>query len=301
MKVLVTGGAGFIGSHLVDRLVANGHAVAVVDNLSTGRMENLNSAAKFYNLDIRSNDLQTVFDTERPDMVSHHAAQIDVRQSLVDPCFDTQVNVAGMVNVLECCRKNDVCKVVFASSGGAIYGEPENLPVDEDHPVKPEAPYGLAKSVGEQYLNLYQRLFGISCISLRYGNVYGPRQDPSGEAGVVAIFIGRLLKGEQPVIYGDGEQTRDYVYVGDIVEANIAALETSVSGAYNIGTGVGTSVNDLYEVITGTFNIDKFPDYQPARHGEINHIVLGSAKAKKALGWSPVTDLADGIYRTIDS
>lgn len=299
MKILVTGGAGFIGSHLVDRLIENGHTVSVVDNLSTGRIENLNSAAKFYNLDIRSNDLQSIFDIERPDFVSHHAAQIDVRRSVDDPLYDAEVNIQGTVNVMECCRRSEVKKIVFASSGGCVYGEPEYLPVDEKHPTKPVTPYGLAKSVAEHYLTLYGQLYGVKSVSLRYGNVYGPRQDINGEAGVVAIFIGQLLNGGLPRIFGDGDQTRDYVYVDDVVEANIAALANGAEGEINIGSGIATSVNDLYKMVAVASNNDCRPIYAAPRLGELYAINLDSSKAKRTLGWSAKTEISEGIARTI--
>ncbi len=301
MKVLVTGGAGFIGSHLVDRLVGNGHSVIVVDNLSTGRTENLNRAAKFYNLDIRSSDLQKVFDDEQPDFVSHHAAQIDVRKSVDDPLYDTEVNVQGTVNILECCRESGVKKVVFASSGGCVYGEPAYLPVDEEHPTKPVTPYGLTKSVGEQYLALYSQLYGIKSVSLRYGNVYGPRQDVNGEAGVIAIFIGQLLNGGQPRIFGDGDQTRDYVYVDDVVEANMAAIASFAEGEINIGSGIATSVNDLYEMVATAAGNDRIPVHEVPRLGELYAIHLDSSKAALELGWTAKTGLRDGITKTVAS
>lgn len=242
MKILVTGGAGFIGSHVVDSLLAEAHQVVVVDDLSSGKLENLNPAAKFYQLDIRSSDLKKVFEAEQPDIVNHHAAQIDVRLSVADPIHDAQVNVEGTINLLECCRLFGVRRVIFASSGGAVYGEPEYLPVDENHPINPQAPYGLTKFVGEKYLDIYHALYGISYVTLRYGNVFGPRQDPHGEAGVIAIFIGRLIGGEAPYIFGTGEQIRDYVYVDDIADVNVAALDAPYCDSFNIGTGLGTSL-----------------------------------------------------------
>jgi UDP-glucose 4-epimerase len=243
MKVLVTGGAGFIGSHLVDRLIQEGHEVVVVDNLSTGKRRNLNRAARLVKLDIQSWRLERVFRNERPHMVMHLAAQMDVRKSVEDPMFDAQVNVLGTLNVLQQSIKHGVRKVVFSSSGGAIYGEQEVYPAPESHVTRPLSPYGVSKLCGEQYLSYYQRVNGLQIVSLRYANVYGPRQDPEGEAGVVAIFIQKLLNNEQAIVNGNGRQTRDFVYVEDVVEANLAAMGQDIQGTYNVGTGEETSVN----------------------------------------------------------
>lgn len=299
MKILVTGGAGFIGSHVVDRLLAEGHQVTVVDDLSSGKMENLNPAAKFYQLDIRSSELKTVFEVEKPSIVNHHAAQIDVRRSIADPIYDARVNVEGTINLLECCRLFGIEKVIFASSGGAVYGEPEYLPVDEDHPVNPKAHYGLTKYVGEKYLNIYRNLYGINYIALRYGNVFGPKQDPYGEAGVIAIFIGRLMNGEAPCIFGTGEQIRDYVYVDDVTDANVAALDATCCGSFNIGTGLGTSVNELFWLLRDYLDSDRAPVYGPPRDGELEKIILDIRKGEKLLGWKPQTTITEGIKKTV--
>ncbi len=302
MRVLVTGGAGFIGSHIVDRLIDEGHSVLVVDDLSTGSTRNLNPRAKYYYLDIQDEELERILQKEQPDAVCHHAAQIDVRKSLIDPVHDTLINVAGSVNLLECCRRSSVGKVVFASSGGAIYGSPEYLPISEGHTIRPIVPYGLAKSVVEQYIALYERLYEIDGICLRYGNVYGPRQDIGGEAGVVAIFVGKLLDGDQASIFGDGRQQRDYIYVDDVVDANMAALVKDIpGGAYNIGSGIGTSVTDLYGQIARAIQGNQPPEYRPARPGELDKIWLNSDRAAAVMGWSAKTPLADGLRMTVDS
>lgn len=245
--VLITGGAGFIGSHLADRLIEEGCRVVVVDNLSSGKKSNLHPAVKFYPLDIREADLELVFKRERPGFVSHHAAQPGVRPSMVDPLFDADVNIRGTINVLQNCVKSGVKKVIFASSGGAVYGEQKTFPAAETHELHPLSPYGVSKSIGEFYLNYYQKVHGLAYAALRYANVYGPRQDPFGEAGVVAIFIEKMLKGAQPVINGDGRQTRDFIYVEEVVQANLLAMQSDASGVFNIGTGVETSVNQIFD------------------------------------------------------
>ncbi len=297
-RVLVTGGAGFIGSNLVDRLIAEGYDIAVVDNLSTGKVENINPKARFYKLDIQSPELEDVFKKEKPDYVSHHAAQIDVRKSVSDPIFDAQANVLGTINVFQSSVNYKVKKVVYISSGGAIYGEQEVFPATEEHPARPISPYGITKLTGEHYLHYFKEVFGLEYVVLRYANVYGPRQDPYGEAGVVAIFTQKMIKGEQPTINGDGENKRDYVYVGDVIEANIAAIKSNASGAFNIGTGIETSVNQLFEglkEITGARIKEK---HGPAKPGEQIRSVLDYTKAKRILNWTPKVGLKEGLTKT---
>ena len=309
-KVLVTGGAGFIGSHIVDGYLKGGWQVVVIDNLSTGKRKNLNKKAKFYQMDIRDKRLDEVFLQEEFDLVNHHAAQINVRTSMEKPLFDAQVNILGTLNLLASCIKHGVKNFIFASSGGAIYGEPEQLPVNEYHPKNPLSPYGISKHVVEHYLYSYRKNFGLNCISLRYGNVYGPRQDPYGEAGVISIFTRKILQGERPQIFGDGKQLRDYVYVGDVVEVNMLVSQKmeklskrkAISPddlAYNIGTGKGTSVNYLYKLLSETVDLKKDPVYAPPRKGEIRKIYLDSTKAKRELGWQAKTDLPQGLEAII--
>jgi UDP-glucose 4-epimerase len=309
MRTLVTGGAGFIGSHLVDALVARGDQVVVVDDLSTGRRENLESAlaegAELVTADIRDGAAISALARERtPQRIFHLAAQIDVRRSVADPGFDSGINVNGTINMLEAARAAACGRFVFISTGGAIYGEGEGkeLPLREDAPVEPLAPYGLSKFCGEGYVALYERLHGLSGVSLRLGNVYGPRQDPLGEAGVVAIFCGRLRDGGRPTVFGDGRQTRDYIYVGDVVEGVLAAADSAASGAYNLGTGRETSVLELVELITGLGGGNGFePEFAPARPGEVQRIVLDSARAAEDLGWRAVTELEPGLELTLES
>jgi UDP-glucose 4-epimerase len=300
MKVLVTGGAGFIGSHLVDRLVQEGHEVVIVDNLSTGKRRNLNRTARFYKLDIQSWRLERVFRNERPHIVMHLAAQMDVRKSVEDPIFDAQVNVLGMLNVLQQAIKNGVRKVVFASSGGAIYGEQEIYPVPESHVTRPLSPYGISKLCGEHYLSYYQRVNGLQIVSLRYANVYGPRQDPDGEAGVVAIFIQKLLNNEQAIVNGNGRQTRDFVYVDDVVEANLAVMGQETQGTYNVGTGEETSINDLLRILIAHTNSTCKEVHGPAKIGEQVRSVIDSNKLRQELSWEPRTELSEGLKRTVD-
>jgi len=300
MKVLVTGGAGFIGSHLVDRLVQEGHEVVVVDNLSTGKRRNLNRAARFYKLDIQSWRLERVFRNERPNIVMHLAAQMDVRKSVEDPVFDAQVNVLGMLNVLQQAVRHGVRKVVFSSSGGAIYGEQEIYPAPESHVTRPLSPYGISKLCGEQYLSYYQRVSGLQIVSLRYANVYGPRQDPDGEAGVVAIFIQKLLNNEQAIVNGNGRQTRDFIYVEDVVEANLAVMGQETQGTYNVGTGEETSINDLFRILITHTNSTCKEVHGPAKNGEQARSVIDSGKLRQELSWEPKTELSEGLKRTVD-
>jgi UDP-glucose 4-epimerase len=300
MKVLVTGGAGFIGSHLVDRLIQEGHEVVVVDNLSTGKRRNLNRAARFFKLDIQSWRLERVFRNERPNLVMHLAAQMDVRKSVEDPIFDAQVNVLGMLNILQQAIKYGVQKVVFSSSGGAIYGEQEIYPAPESHVTKPLSPYGISKLCGEQYLSYYQRVNGLQIVSLRYANVYGPRQDPDGEAGVVAIFIQKLLNNEQAIVNGNGRQTRDFVYVEDVVEANLAVMGQEIQGTYNVGTGEETSINDLLRILVRHTNSTCKEVHGPAKNGEQTRSVIDSSKLRQELSWESRTELSEGLKRTVD-
>jgi len=303
---LVTGGAGFIGSNLVDHLVERGDSVTVIDNLSTGRHENLARALEngvdLVEADIR--DAVTITDvvaTAGIERIFHLGAQIDVRRSAANPAFDARVNVEGTINVLEAALTADVGRVVNSSTGGAIYGEGRTIPAPEDHPVAPEAPYGQSKFAAEGYCELFRRMHGVSTVSLRYGNVYGRRQDPLGEAGVIAIFCGRLLDGRTPTVFGDGLQTRDYVYVEDVVAANIAAAEAGVSGAFNVGTGVETSVLDLVEGLAAVSGRPFAAEHAPERPGEVRHIALDASKARAELGWEPSVSLAAGLEHTLAS
>jgi UDP-glucose 4-epimerase len=307
-KVLVTGGAGFIGSNLVDRLLAEGHSVTVVDDLSTGHLYNLHTARRdpeadfsFVRLDLLSDGLERAVAKAEPEVVVHLAAQVDVRRSVTDPVRDAMVNVVGTVNLLEASRRNAVGKVVFTTSGGCIYGEPgeDELPVTEDHPGHGHSPYGAAKRAAEEYLPAYEELYGLRWTSLALGNVYGPRQDPKGEAGVVAILGGRMIEGRDVTIYGDGRQTRDFVFVGDVVDAIAAALDAGDGQRLNVGTGRRTSVNELFTVLAELTDYDRPPSYGPRRTGELEHIALDVFRAIEVLGWSPATDLRDGLERTL--
>jgi UDP-glucose 4-epimerase len=301
MRILVTGGAGFIGSSTVDALVAaKAGEVAVLDDLSAGKRHQVNAAARFYQADLRdAAAVREVIAREKPEVIYHLAAQMDVRRSVADPPFDAQVNLVGFLNLIEAARQNGLRKVIFSSTGGAIYGEQDVFPCDEEHPRRPVSPYGVAKFATEAYLFYYRVQYGIDYLALRYANVYGPRQDPHGEAGVVAIFCGRILDGKPVTIYGDGKQTRDYVYVGDIVRANLAALEAKASGiALNIGTGVETDVNQLYAVLASVAGVSTPPNYEPARPGEQRRSVISPARAGRELGWRPAMDLRAGLGET---
>jgi UDP-glucose 4-epimerase len=300
MKVLVTGGAGFIGSHVVDQYLKHGYEVVVVDDLSTGRAANLNPAAGFYRLDIRSPQLAEVFEKERPDYVNHHAAQVDVRRSVARPLFDADINVLGSINLIECAKRYAVRRFVYSSSGGAVYGEPEYLPCDEGHPINPICQYGISKHTVEHYLYLYQVNFGLNYSVLRYSNVYGPRQDPHGEGGVVAIFAGQMLADKPVTIYGDGEQQRDFVYAGDCARANLLALARDAgSGTYNLGAGRGTTVNEIFQTLKTITGYGRPPTHGPAKVGETRHIYLNARKAERELGWLPEVSLEDGLARTV--
>ena len=300
MKVLVTGGAGFIGSHLVDRLILEGHDSVVVDNLVTGKRRNINRAARFYKMDVQSWRLGRAFRNERPNVVMHLAAQMDVRKSVEDPMFDAQVNVLGTLNVLQQAVKHGVRKVIFSSSGGAIYGEQETYPAPETHVLRPLSPYGLSKLCGEQYLSYFQRVSGLQAVSLRYANVYGPRQDPEGEAGVVAIFIQKMLNNEQAVINGNGRQTRDFVFVDDVVEANLAMMGQETQGTYNVGTGVETSINDLYRILVQHTGSTCKEMHGPAKKGEQARSVIDCTKLRQEVSWEPKADLSEGLKKTVE-
>ena len=300
MNILVTGGAGFIGSHVVDAYIKDGHSVVVLDDLSMGRKENINSKARFIQMDIRSEKVRDVFRAEQFDIVNHHAAQMDVRKSVEDPLFDASVNVVGTLNLLEHSRQCGVRKFIFASTGGAIYGEQDYFPADEQHPTRPLSPYGVSKLAIEKYLHYYAEVHGLRYVVLRYANVYGPRQNPQGEAGVVAIFASKMLAGGQPVINGDGKQTRDYIFVEDVVKTNCLALNYDSSGVFNIGTGMETSVNEIFNhmrELTGTKFMEQ---HGPPKKGEQQRSVLDSSKAKQTLSWQPSVKLRDGLQQTVD-
>ena len=300
MKVLITGGAGFIGSHVADALILAGHTVAIVDDLSTGNRAWLPPKAAFYELDIRSEELGKVFAAERPDAVSHLAAQASVGRSVTDPAFDASVNIGGGLNLLDCCRRFDVRRMIYSSSGGAGYGDTDLIPTAEDHPTRPASPYGITKVAMEQYLEAWGALWGMNGLSLRYANVYGPRQNPQGEAGVVAIFCSRLLAGQPLVINGDGFQTRDFVHVSDVAAANLLALERAdVAGRVNIGTGVETSVNAICDGLSKAAGSRVETIHAPERPGEQRRSCLSPKLAERLLGWRPTVLLDDGLAQTL--
>jgi UDP-glucose 4-epimerase len=301
VRILVTGGAGFIGSNVADRFLALGHEVAVFDNLSSGFREFVSPKARFYEGDLAdAAAVDRAIGDFRPDVVDHHAAQIDVRKSVVDPVFDARVNVLGSIGMMQACSKHGVRKVVYASTGGALYGEGRQLPATEDHPVNPEAPYGASKHTVEHYLYIWKLLHGLDYTVLRYPNVYGPRQNPHGEAGVNAIFIGLMLTGKRPRIFGDGTAVRDYLYVGDVVEGNVLALEKGSGEMVNLGTGVGTSVNDIVRELQAITGFTEDAIYDDARPGEVQRIYLDASRAKRVLGWTPQVTFADGLRRTVE-
>jgi UDP-glucose 4-epimerase len=305
MRTIVTGGAGFIGSNIVDALLERGDEVTILDDFSTGKRENIEQAlgngAQLAEGDLRdAATVAAVAERAQPEVIFHLGAQIDVRKSVADPAFDARTNVEGTINVLRAAQAVGA-RVINSSTGGAIYGEGQIIPAPEDHPVTPEAPYGLSKFCAEQYCLIFARLHGLSSVSLRYGNVFGPRQDPLGEAGVIAIFCGRLLEGTRPTIFGDGLQTRDYIYVSDVVEANLLAASSTVSGALNVGTGVQTSVVDIVEALAPHAPGDFVAEHHEARPGEVQHIALDASRAKAELGWEAQVGLDAGLERTLAS
>jgi len=300
MKILVTGGAGFIASHVVDAYLEAGHDVAILDNLSSGRKANINPQAEFYELDIQDERVADIFTSQKFDVVNHHAAQMDVRKSVADPQFDARTNVLGTLNLLENCVRSKVGKVIFASTGGAVYGEQETFPASEQHPTWPLSPYGITKLTCEKYLYYYEQIHGLQHVILRYANVYGPRQNPHGEAGVVAIFIQKLLAGEEPVINGDGKQTRDYVYVSDLVRMNKMALDLQKGDVFNVGTGKEADVNTVFGYLNRFTGANILENHGPAKLGEQMRSCLSYAKAKTELGWRPEVELEAGLEQTVD-
>lgn len=300
MKILVTGGAGFIGSHVVETFLAEGHEVCVVDDLSSGQRTNVPPGVRLHAVDIRGAELAKVFEEEEPEVVSHQAARANVRESFEKPQLYADVNVVGSVNLLECCRRSKVRKIIYASTGGAVYGEPRTIPVPEDHPIDPLDPYGASKHHVEHYLHIYQTGFGVAFTALRYPNVFGPRQDPFGEAGVVAIFTARMLKGERPTINGSGEQMRDFVYVGDVARANLLALERGDGEILNIGSGQGVSVREIFENLAVLTGFQEEPEFGPAKAGEVFRIFLNAERARRQLGWTPQVSLQKGLASTVE-
>lgn len=300
MKILVTGGAGFIGSHVADAFIEQGHEVIIVDNLSMGRMENVNIHARFVKMNIQDPEIMNLFEKEKFDAVNHHAAQMDVRLSVADPIYDANNNILGTINLLQAAVKNSVKKFIFISSGGAIYGEQDYFPADEEHPTRPLSPYGITKLTGEKYVYFYHHVYNLKFVILRYANIYGPRQNPKGEAGVVAIFSNRMLAGEQPIINGNGIQTRDYIFVADIVNANLKALEYNDNDYFNIGTGIETNVNELFHRLNHLTNANAKEVHASAQPGEQLRSVLNIKKAKELLNWSPKVSLNEGLAKTVE-
>jgi len=300
VKVLVTGGAGFIGSHVTDVFLDAGHEVWALDDLSSGRRENLHPEVRLVVADIRSPDAARMVEAERFDVLCHLAAQMDVRRSVTDPRFDADVNVAGFLNLLEAARKSGVRKVVFSSTGGAIYGEQDVYPAPETHPTRPVSPYGVSKASGELYLGYYRAQYGLRSTALRYANVYGPRQNPHGEAGVVAVFSERLLRGDGCTVNGTGEQTRDFVFGPDVARANLLAATGDVEGPVNVGTGIETDVNRLYALLARAAGVERPAQHAPAKPGEQLRSSVDPSRAAKVLGWRPTVVLEEGLRRTVD-
>jgi len=299
LKVLITGGAGFIGSNVADGLLEKKHRVVIVDDLSNGKKENIPGGARFYRCDIRSKKLYSIFKAEKPEVVIHNAAQLSVRVSVENPLMDADINVMGGLNVIQACHTYNVNKIIFASSGGTVYGEQKYFPADEEHPTRPISPYGVAKLATENYLYYFYKTYGLKYISLRYGNIYGPRQDPYGEAGVVAIFSSKIIKGENPIINGDGLQTRDYVYVGDVVDVNIRTMESDFTGSLNVGTEKETTVVELFKIlreVSGKSDVEEV--HGPVKEGEQRRSQLSYGLAKKILGWQPGMSLEEGLKLT---
>jgi UDP-glucose 4-epimerase len=300
MKIMVTGGAGFIGSHVVDAYVEAGHEVAVIDDLSRGKKVNINPRCHFYCCDIRDRKtVEDIFSTENPVVVNHHAAQMDVRRGVREPIFDAQVNILGGINLIEAAVANKVKRFIYIGTAGAGYGEPDRMPVPEDYPINPITPYGISKHTIEHYLFTFRFLYGLDYVVLRYGNVYGPRQNSQGEAGVFATFSEQILANVQPVIYGDGTKIRDYVYISDVVAANLAALEMGSNEIFNISSGVQTIDQDVFDLVRDLLNKSVQPKYIPRRPGEIDRICLDISKAERLLGWKPRVSLAEGARRTV--
>ncbi len=299
MNIMATGGAGFIGSHIVDKLIKMGHKVVIIDNLSTGKIDNVNKNAKLYTKDICSEEIFRIFEAEKFEMVYHHAAQIDVQRSIKDPVFDGSVNVLGTVNILEACKRYGVRKIIYASSA-AVYGQPHYLGIDEKHPIRPISYYGISKYVPEHYINIYSQLWGIDYTILRYANVYGIRQDPKGEGGVISIFMDKMLRNETRIIYGDGSATRDFINVEDVATANIKALTKGSRETINIGTGIATSISDLCDTMREIMEVDIDRQFVQERKGDIRHSYFNIEKAKHVLDWTPEYTLQEGLYRTIN-
>lgn len=300
MKILVTGGAGFIASHIVDKYIELGHTVHIIDNLSTGKRENLNPEASFYELDINSEETRDLILKEKYDIISHHAAQMNVRLSVSNPLYDAKSNILGTLNIMEAAKDSGVKKVIFASSGGTVYGEQEKLPSVEEDEARPCSPYGIGKLSVEKYLFYYQEVYGIKFIAHRYGNVYGRRQNPEGEAGVVAIFIDKMLKGEQPIINGDGLITRDYIYIDDVIEANVIALREEVEGIYNVTTGREITVNNIFKSIKDILKVNTEEKHGPAKAGEQRRSVCSYEKYQKMHGFQPKFTFEQGLALTIE-
>jgi len=300
MRILITGGAGFIGSHIADAYVAEGHEVEIIDNLSSGKEQNVPAKAVLHKMDIRSDHVEELIREGNFDVVSHHAAQMDVRRSVADPAFDASVNILGGLNMFEAARKHGVKKIVFASTGGAIYGEQDYFPADEDHPMRPLSPYGISKLATEKYLFYYKQIYGIDSVILRYANIYGPRQNPHGEAGVVAIFASKMIKGEEPIINGDGKQTRDYTFVGDVAHANVLALSLEGSDIFNVGTGIEHDVNYLFTHLSNSLGPDCVEKHGEAKAGEQQRSVITSEKMYRTFSWRPMIRLDEGLAQTAD-
>jgi UDP-glucose 4-epimerase len=300
MNILVTGGAGFIGSNIVDKYIELGHNVIIIDNMSTGRKEFINPKAVFYEMDIREEAISGVFESHKIDVINHHAGQIDLRKSVEDPKFDLDINVIGSVNLLQKAVKHKIPKVIFASTGGAIYGEHDYFPADEEHPVRPYAPYGINKLTIEKYLFYYNRVFGLNYTIFRYANIYGPRQNSRGECGVIAIFTDKILQNVQPVINGDGEQTRDYVYISDVVNANVLALKDTASTIYNISTSVETTVNYIFDKLNKYSGTSFTEKHGPEKKGEQRRSVLSYKKINEKLSWKPQVFIDEGLKSTVE-
>lgn len=299
-KALVTGGAGFIGSHLVDRLLSEGYEVAIIDDLSTGNLRNLNPGATFYHTGITQSAVEEVFSREQPDLLFHLAAKVSVTHSSQHPVENAEANIIGTLKLLDTARRVGLEKVIFASTGGAIYGNPDENPCNEKTPAAPISPYGLSKLMAEQYIELFHRLYRLNYANLRYGNVFGPRQNPEGEAGVIPIFIHTMVNGNQPKIFGDGSQERDFVYVDDIVEANMLAIHGGANRTLNIGSGEGTSISSLYDLLRSELGYSHDAEHRPRRPGEVHQVTLDSSQARETLGWSPQVSLQEGLRRTVE-